>query len=125
MAPCQRLLFASLASSAFLIYLDPLHATNSLRTLTTSHLGAAGLGLGTYMLFGPGYLSGALAMVATIGLMIGFDLVHPPAISTALAFALRSGADTNLTLFALAVAITAWLVILERLAVRLLARLER
>ncbi len=29
----QRLLFASLASSAFLIYLDPLHGTNSTRTL--------------------------------------------------------------------------------------------
>ena len=29
----QHLLFASLASSAFLIYLDPQHATNSVRTL--------------------------------------------------------------------------------------------
>jgi len=30
----QRLLFASLASSAFLIYLDPQHGTNTMRTLT-------------------------------------------------------------------------------------------
>jgi hypothetical protein len=29
----QRLLFASLASSAFLIYLDPEHAVNQVRTL--------------------------------------------------------------------------------------------
>ncbi len=37
----QRLLFASLASSAFLIYLDPLHGTNSARTLLIAQLGAA------------------------------------------------------------------------------------
>ncbi|MFD2784499.1 hypothetical protein [Hymenobacter rubripertinctus] len=32
----QRRLFASLASSAFLIYLDPAHYTNSTRTLVIS-----------------------------------------------------------------------------------------
>jgi hypothetical protein len=32
----QRLLFASLAASAFLIYLDPQHGTNSVRTLVLS-----------------------------------------------------------------------------------------
>lgn len=30
----QRLLFASLASSAFLIYLDPQHGTNNVRTMS-------------------------------------------------------------------------------------------
>ena len=30
----QRLLFASLAASAFLIYLEPQHGTNSVRTLS-------------------------------------------------------------------------------------------
>lgn len=34
----QRLLFASLASSAFLIYLDPQHGMNSVRTLIVSQL---------------------------------------------------------------------------------------
>lgn len=121
----QRLLFASLASSAFLIYLDPRHATNSLRTLVLAHLSAAALGLLTATLLGHGFGSGALAMVATIAVMIAFDLIHPPAVSTALAFAVRSGADTNLTLFALAIAITAWLVVLEQVMVRILARLER
>ena len=41
----QRLLFASLASSAFLIYLDPQHGTNSMRTLVLSQMLAALLGL--------------------------------------------------------------------------------
>ena len=34
----QRLLFASLASSAFLIYLDPQHGTNTVRTLILSQM---------------------------------------------------------------------------------------
>ncbi len=51
----QRLLFASLASSAFLIYLDPHHGTNTIRVLVSSHLIAATAGLATYVVFGPGF----------------------------------------------------------------------
>ncbi|MGB5973309.1 MAG: HPP family protein, partial [Nodosilinea sp.] len=71
----QRLLFASLASSAFLIYLDPQHGTNSVRTLLVSQMMAAGLGFLIYTLLGPGYLAGGLSMVATIVLMIVLDVV--------------------------------------------------
>ncbi|WP_251960494.1 hypothetical protein [Nostoc commune] len=46
----QRLLFASLASSAFLIYLDPQHGTNTVRTLAISQMMAAGIGFITYVL---------------------------------------------------------------------------
>jgi CBS-domain-containing membrane protein len=73
----QRLLFASLASSAFLIYLDPQHGTNAVRTLVLSHLMAALIGWATFALLGSGYLSGGSAMVATIFLMIVLDVVHP------------------------------------------------
>lgn len=118
----QRLLFASLASSAFLIYLDPQHGTNSVRTLLLSQMMAATIGLITYLIFGAGYLSGGIAMVATIVLMIWLDVVHPPAVSTSLGFALRAGNESNLVLFGLAVGITALLVGLERLALWLLAR---
>lgn len=118
----QRLLFASLASSAFLIYLDPEHGTNSVRTLVLSHLMAASLGLTTFLLLGSGYLSGGTAMVTTIFLMIVLDVVHPPAVSTALGFALRAGDQSNVVLFGLAVGITALLVGLQRAAVWLLAR---
>lgn len=118
----QRLLFASLASSAFLIYLDPQHGTNSVRTLMLSQTLAALLGWATYLLLGSGYLSGGSAMVLTIGLMILLDAVHPPAVSTAMSFALRAGDESNLVLFALAVAITAVLVVLERAAVWILTR---
>ncbi|RAM48022.1 MAG: HPP family protein [Hapalosiphonaceae cyanobacterium JJU2] len=116
----QRLLFASLASSAFLIYLDPQHGTNTVRTLITSQMLAATIGLLTYLALGPGYLSGGSAMVLTIVLMILLDAVHPPAVSTSLSFALRAGHEKNLVLFSMAVGITAILVLLERCALWLL-----
>lgn len=118
----QRLLFASLASSAFLIYLDPQHGTNSVRTLAVSHLVAALLGWGLFMALGPGYLSAGGAMVATILLMVVLDVVHPPAVSTAMSFALRAGGAGNLLLFGLSLAIIAALVVLERGTVWVLAR---
>ena len=116
----QRLLFASLASSAFLIYLDPEHGTNTVRTLVVAQIMAALLGFLTFLAFGGGYLSGGSAMVATIIGMILLDAVHPPAVATAMAFALRAGEESNLVLFGLAVAMTAALVVLERLALWLL-----
>ena len=63
--------------------------------------------------------------VATIVLMITLDAVHPPAVATSLAFAFRAGEASNLTLFALAVGITALLVILERVALWQLVRIRR
>ncbi|HIK17946.1 MAG TPA: HPP family protein [Leptolyngbyaceae cyanobacterium M33_DOE_097] len=118
----QRLLFASLASSAFLIYLDPQHGTNSVRTLITSQVMAATLGFTAYALLGSGYWSAGCAMVITIVLMILLDVVHPPAVATSLSFALRAGNESNLVLFGLAVGITATLVMLEQLALWILAK---
>ncbi len=118
----QRLLFASLASSAFLIYLDPHHGTNAVRTLILAQMMAASIGFITYLLFGGGYLSGGIAMVMAIILMILLDTMHLPAVSTSLSFALRAGQVSNLVLFALAVGITVLLVGLERFALWLLAR---
>jgi CBS-domain-containing membrane protein len=118
----QRLLFASLAASAFLIYLDPEHTTNSIRTLVFAQLLAAVLGLATDLLLGNEYLSGGLAMVATIFLMILLDIVHPPAIATSLSFAFRAGNERSLVIFALAVLVTAILVGLQRVALWLIRR---
>lgn len=121
----QRLLFASLASSAFLIYLDPGHPTNRVRTLLIAQGAAAAIGWAALAALGPGYAAAALAMVAVIGMMIAADAVHPPAVSTALSFALGTGGTRPLALFALALGVTAGLVVLQRVAVRLLARLSR
>ena len=121
----QRLLFASLASSAFLIYLDPQHGTNSIRTLALSQLMAASIGLLTYLLLGAGYPSGGLAMVLTIVLMIVFDVVHPPAVATSLSFAFRAGDESNLLLFGLALSIIIMLVLLQRALMWLIARLQK
>lgn len=118
----QRLLFSSLASSAFLIYLDPEHVVNSVRTLVTAQLGAALLGLAAYIALGSGYPSAGLAMVGAIVLMIVADAVHPPAVSTALSFALRAGDESNLVIFAMAVSVTVALVLLQRVAIWIVGR---
>jgi len=120
----QGLLFASLASSAFLIYLDPEHQTNSVRTLSISQVGAALLGWSTFVLMGPGYLSAGSAVCAIILLMILLDVAHPPAVGTAMSFALRSGRISDVALFGLAVAITAALIGLARVVMWLLPRLS-
>lgn len=49
----QRLLFASLASSAFLIYRDPQHGMNAARTVVVAQIGAALFGFVIYLLLGP------------------------------------------------------------------------
>ncbi len=121
----QRLLFASLASSAFLIYLDPTHPANSVRTLFIAQGAAAVCGWALVAALGPGYAAAACAMVVTIGVMIAADAVHPPAASTALSFALGAGQTRAVVLFALALGITASLVLIQHVATRLLARLAR
>lgn len=113
----QRLLFASLTSSAFLIYLDPEHGTNRVRALVLSQMLAASLGWLMYATLGPGYTAGGIALVATILLMVTFDVVHPPAVATAMSFALRAGDASNVALFTLALGITVVLVGLQRAAV--------
>ncbi len=118
----QRLLFASLASSAFLIYLDPAHAVNQVRTLLLAQLSAALIGAAAYALLGPGYLSAGVAMVCAITVMIVLDVMHPPAISTALSFGLRAGSISSLGLFGLALGMTVVLVLLQRVALWLLRR---
>jgi CBS-domain-containing membrane protein len=121
----QRLLFGSLASSAFLIYLDPQHSTNTVRTLIVAHLVAACAGLGTYLLFGPGYVAGGSAMVATVVLMLLLDVIHPPAIASSLTFAFRAGAEHSVILFGMALLLIILLVTLVRSTLWLLARFAR
>lgn len=121
----QRLLFASLASSAFLIYVDPQHAINQTKTLAIAQLGAAVIGFVALSLLGPGYPAAAVAMVTTIAVLVSVDLVHPPAISTCLAFAFKGTDESNLLLFALAVGMVVMLVLVERGTLWMLARVTR
>lgn len=119
----QRVLFAALASSAFLIYLDPMHGTNTMRALSISHTGAALAGIAVAAVLGYGYAASAVAMVLTILLMVIVDAVHPPAIGTSLTFAYRSGSATNLQLFMIALAMVLLLAGLQRVVQYLLSRL--
>ena len=120
----QRVLFTTLAGSAFLIYLDPRHNANAVKTLASSQMIAAGTGLVAFLFLGPGYLAGGVAMVLTIALIILLDVVHPPAVSTSLLFAFKAGDENNLIVFAMAVGITALLVVLEWATLMLLVKTE-
>jgi len=120
----QPLLTASLGASAFLIYLDPEHAANRMEALIASQALAVVLGWATYALFGGGYLSAALALLGTIVGMVTMDLVHPPAISTALVFALRTGSVSNVVLFIAALGVTVVLIVLQRAATWAVARMD-
>lgn len=113
----ERVLFASLASSAFLIYRDPLHQMNSVRVMVVAHVAATVLGLTAALVLGAGYIAGATAMVLTIILLVLLDAVHPPAISTALGFAFHSQQADAVGLFLIALAMIAALVVLQRTAV--------
>ena len=108
----QRLLFASLASSAFLIYLDPEHPANSVRTVALAQTCAALLGFGADWLLGAGYLAAGVAMVLTIIVIITLDAMHPPAVSTSLTFAFRANPASSLSLFGLSLLLIILLVAL-------------
>ena len=109
-----HLLCASLASSAFLIYWDPRNEMNSVHAVVVSQLTAAGVGWLMWLLFGGGFAAAGCAIPLAILLMILLNAVHPPAVSTALAFAMHLDPTGSFTLFAIAVGITALLVALQR-----------
>jgi CBS-domain-containing membrane protein len=120
----QQLLFSSLASSAFLIYLDPRHPVNHVRTLLISQIAAAVLGYLVYLLCGPGYLSAALSMIVTIAAMIITRAMHPPAVSTAMIFAFQFTKVNTLVLFLFAVLLLVILIFLQRVSIWIIKRSE-
>ncbi len=118
----QRLLFASLASSAFLIYIDPEHPMNGVRTLVLAQGSAALIGFGADFLLGAGYLAAGVAMVVTIVVLVAANAMHPPAVSTSLTFAFRASAASSLSLFGLSMGLIVLLVALQHISLRLLRR---
>jgi len=118
----HHLLYASLASSAFLIYLDPEHEMSGVRSLIISQITAAGVGWMMWLLLGGGYAAAASAIPIAILLMILFNAVHPPAVSTALAFAMHLDPRGSVVFFAIGVGITAVLVLLQRVVLSFLQR---
>ncbi len=119
----QRLLFASLASSAFLVYLDPEHRTNSTRTLVIAQGGAAAAGFAAHELLGPTFWAAGAAMVVVIYGMIFARAMHPPAVATALSFAFSAGRGGGLALFGLCLGLIVLLVLLQRVSLWLFRRL--
>jgi CBS-domain-containing membrane protein len=120
----QRILFASLASSAFLIYLDPKHPTNSVRTLIIAQTAAAIIGYLVISIIGKGYFGAAVSMVIAIVVMILARAMHPPAVSTSLLFAFHDTKASTLMLFLLALLLLVLLLILQRMSLWLVRKGE-
>jgi len=118
----QKLLFASLASSAFLIYLDPEHETSSVRTVVTAQTLAALAGLGAHVWGGGSPWAAGAAMIGIIFAMIGLRLMHPPAVSTALSFALSATSVRSVFLFGVCVLLVAGLVFVQQALIYRLGR---
>lgn len=117
-------LFTSLASSAFLIYQDPMHRKNSLSVMAIGQAAGAIAGICASLLLGQGYISVAVAVMLTIILLVPLNAVHAPGISSAMGFALLSPAYGLLAAFAVAVGIIIILAVFQQLASRTLVWLE-
>ncbi len=118
----QRLLFVSLAATAFLIYHDPRHRMNHIATVLIAQISAAGVGVAMGYWLGFGYFAGGAAMIAVIVLTLTLDRMHAPAVPTALSFAFRSESVNDLLLFGLATGILGLLVLLQRAATKFTIR---
>lgn len=121
----QQLLFSSLASSAFLIYLDPKHPTNRVRTLVIAQLSAALIGFMVFIIVGPGYLSAAISMIIAIAVMLAAKAMHPPAVSSALIFAFEYTRINTLLMFFSAVVLLIILIGLQKASLWLIRRSEK
>lgn len=118
----QKLLFASLASSAFLIYAAPRHATSRVRTVLVAQSLGALLGFGGHLLGGGQFWAAAMAMILAIFGMIWWRVMHPPAVSTALSFALGATAVRSVLLFGACVLLLVGLALAQQ---TLAGRIER
>ena len=121
----RQVLFASLASSAFLIYRDPAHRMNSAKVLLVAQCIAVAIGFAAWSWLGSTYLSAGLALGVAIFAMVALDVVHPPALGTALTFAYRPGDDDNLGLFLVALLLVVVLTSLSTATTFALKRLMR
>ncbi len=118
----RAVLFTSLASSAFLIYINPSHKMNNGRTLVIAQMIGALAGFASFTLLGQNYFGVGAAMILTIVLMIVLNAVHPPAVSTALLFGLEGKYAFDLALFALALLMTLTLILLQKSTLGLMSR---
>lgn len=120
----QQILFAPLAGSGFLIYRDPLHRMNSLQVMVAAQMLGVADGVIAARIMGPGYAAAGAAMLLTIILLVLLRSVHPPALGTALAFGFSPGAADIVGNFVAAVVLLALLVLMQRLAVLTLRRVD-
>jgi CBS-domain-containing membrane protein len=85
----QPLLVASLASSSFLMYYQPLNEVNRFGPLVLGQLTCAVFGFLANLLLRDPLSSAAVAVSFSVVAMMLLRIVHPPAVATSLVFAYR------------------------------------
>ncbi len=87
---------------------------NRIRTLLIAQGGAALIAYGATVIFGPSYAVAGVCVVLVIALMVLLDVMHPPAVSTALSFGFTASKPSSLVIFAIALGMLILLVLLQR-----------
>lgn len=117
----QHMLFTSLVSSIFLIYLLPDDPMNDSLTIVISQALAALIGYAGYWLLGNSYLSACLSILMITLLLVLIGRLHPPAIATSMIFQYRTHSESDLVLFGLLLV----LIVVLFLAKKLFSYLQR
>lgn len=97
----QHILFTSLISSIFLIYVRHKDPMNNGLTLIISQVLAAVIGYVSYRIGGENYLTACITVFVVAVALISLNRLHPPAIVTSLIFQFRTHSVSDLELFAL------------------------
>lgn len=109
----QPALLASIASGTLHVYLDAIHRRRSVRAVLIGHLTAGSAAWLMHLAVGTGYAAAGGTLLVTVAAMVLLDAIHPPAASTALSFAFRSGHTPNHALFLSVLVIAASLAMLD------------
>ncbi len=110
----QHILFTSLVSSIFLIYVKPKDPMNDTLTILISQVLATTIGYSSFLLLGDSYLAGCATVTAITFLLVGIDRLHPPAVATSLIFNYRTHAESDFVLFGLLIGLIGVLFLMKK-----------
>jgi CBS-domain-containing membrane protein len=110
----HHILFTSLVSSIFLIYVNPEDPMNDTLTILVSQILATGVGYTSYLLLGDSYWAGCVTVISVTFILVGIDKLHPPAIATSLIFNYRTHSQSDLVLFGLLIGLIAILFLMKK-----------
>lgn len=120
----QHIIFTSLVSSIFLIYLRPNELMTDTATILVSQFTAALTGYLSYKLFGNSFWSVCVTILLVTAILILLNRLHPPAIATSVIFNYRTHSESDLFLFGLLIGIAVVLILVRWITNYLLSKMN-